>query len=414
MRITLYYANYMSDLTNGGGKLQRLALVAQAFTPGAPVDDLELFAGRIPQAQDVVNAVVQKGQHVALYGERGVGKTSLANVLSDIFASEQLPDFRTAKVNCSTDDTFTTLWENVYRALGLDEPAPAGPEDVRRLLTDLNPSALIVIDELDRFEDDDSLTLLADTIKTLSDNAVFSTLILVGVAESIGELIGEHESIARALVKVHMPRMSQAELREIIVHGCERCGVTADPQAIDHITILSRGLPHFTHLLGLHAGQRVVSDDRTNITLGDVTNAIPVALRKHLTETDYMKAIHSPHADNLYPHVLLACALAPQDQFGFFTPGAIRDPLEVIAGRRLEIPAFSRHLNQFLKPERGSVLLRQGSSHRHVYRFRDPILQTYVILNAIAREMITDNQLAQLTIAPPPTPDEPIEPQQLF
>lgn len=108
-------------------KLQRLTRVAVAFTPGAPIDDLALFAGRIPQAQDVVSAVVQKGQHVALYGERGVGKTSLANVLPILFRARDLPRFVPVRVNCSTDDTFQSLWRNIFRALetpATDEPSP--------------------------------------------------------------------------------------------------------------------------------------------------------------------------------------------------------------------------------------------------------------------------------------------------
>lgn len=391
--------------------------MAQAFTPGAPIDDLELFAGRIPQAQDVVNAAAQKGQHVGLYGERGVGKTSLANILSHLFQATDLPSFRPAKVNCQTDDDFSSLWRNIVRELGVQlegDQHAVSPDDVRYTLAPLQPPALIVIDELDRLEDDDALTLLADTIKALSDHAVASTLVLVGVAQSIGDLIGEHESISRALVKVHMPRMLLAELRELLEKGCERAGITATDEAVDHITILSRGLPHFTHLLGLHAGQRVVADDRTEITLADVIAAIPVAVDKHVVESDYLKATHSPHADNLYPQVLLACALARQDQFGFFTPGAVRDPLEVIAGRRLDIPAFARHLNQFLTPERGAVLLRDGAPRRYVYRFRDPIMQAYVILNALARGLITDEQAAQLGIGAPPTPDVPSGTESLF
>jgi energy-coupling factor transporter ATP-binding protein EcfA2 len=396
-------------------KIQRLARVAQAFTPGAPIDDLELFAGRIPQAQDVINAVVQKGQHVALYGERGVGKTSLANVLADFFDAPDLPEFRAAKVNCNTEDTFASLWRNIFRELQLGNGASdLSPEDVRFRLARLDPPALIVIDELDRLEDNLALTLLSDTVKALSDHLVLSTLVLVGVARSIGDLIGEHESIARALVKVQMPRMSLGELRETLENGCKRAGVTATDDAIGHITVLSRGLPHFTHLLGFHAGQRVVSDDRSEITITDVIASIPTAVDRHVTESDYLRATHSPHTDNLYPQVLLACALARQDQFGFFTAGAVRDPLEIIAGRRIEIPAFARHLTQFLTIERGSVLLREGSPRRYVYRFRDPILQTYVILNGIARGLISDDQMAKLEIGAPPTPDELIEPEQLF
>lgn len=395
-------------------KIQRIARVAVAFTPGAPIDDFALFAGRFNQVQDVVSAVVQKGQHVALYGERGVGKTSLANVLSDLFRATDLPQFTAAKVNCNTEDNFTSLWCNVFRELGEDVPgAVLSPEDIRYRLAALDPPALIVLDELDRLEDDEALTMLADTVKTLSDNVVPSTVVFVGVAQSIGDLIGEHESIARALIKVRMPRMTQRELHEILEKGSEPAGISFTPDAAGQIVALSHGLPHFTHLLALHAGQRVVQDDREVVEIEDVIAALPTAVHRHVIEEDYLRATHSPHADNLYSRVLLACAVAPQDQFGYFKAGAIRDPLQIIAGRRLDIPAFARHLNHFLADDRGPVLYRIGTKRRYIYRFRDPLLQAYVILNAIARGLVNEEQMAKLEIGVT-TPDEPNETEQLF
>jgi energy-coupling factor transporter ATP-binding protein EcfA2 len=373
-----------------------------------------LFAGREGQVGDVVDAVVQRGRHVALYGERGVGKTSLANVLADFFATPDLPSVIAAKVNCSTDDNYQTLWHGIFRELRIDPPKSLGPEDVRYALADLDSLAIIIIDELDRLEDNVALTLLADTVKAMSDHGVPSTFVLVGVADSIGELIGEHESVARALVKVHMPRMSPRELREILDRGCAHAELTITEEAAERITILSRGLPHFTHLLGVHAGQRVVADDRSEITRTDVLASLKTAVAQHVIEGDYVRATHSAHQDNLFPHVLLACALAPQDQFGFFTAGAVRGPLKVIAGRPLEIPAFARHLNQFLQPARGAVLQRTGSPRKYLYRFRDPLLQTYVILNALAHNMIPEGDLRDLVTDGQPTPGVPIEPPQLF
>ena len=40
---------------------------------------------------------------------------------------------------------------------------------------------VIVLDEYDRVEDDDALSLIADTIKSLSDHAVETKLVIVGV-----------------------------------------------------------------------------------------------------------------------------------------------------------------------------------------------------------------------------------------
>jgi hypothetical protein len=396
-------------------KLQRIARVSSAFTPSAPVDSLDLFAGRLAQIQDVVSAVSQKGRHVGLYGERGVGKTSLANVLTEFFAAPHLTQYQAAHVNCSTDDSFESLWTNVFSDLSLEPPYPIGPEPIRQRIAALDPPALLVIDELDRLEDDEALTLLADTIKTFSDHVVPSTLVLVGVARSIGDLIGEHESINRALVQVEMPRMSRRELREIIDRGCALAELEAVPEAVEKIAALSEGLPHYAHLLGLHAGQRVVQDDRDRVLLSDVGAAIPLAVAKHTLQSEYLRATRSPRADNLFSQVLLACALAPKNQLGYFTAGAIRDPLEVIAGRRLDIPAFSRHLKQFLEPTRGAVLQREGEPRKYFYRFSDPIMQPYVILDGLADGLINNDQLEALrSDESGPDEYETVRPQPLF
>lgn len=401
-------------MTDATPKIQRIARVATAFTPSAPVDRLAVFAGRLAQVQDVISAVSQRGQHVGLYGERGVGKTSLANVLAELFGAVDLPQYQSALINCNSDDDFHSVWRNVFRELNLAPNGSLSPEEVRRRLARLNPPAIVVIDELDRLEDDDALTLLADTIKTLSDHGVRSTVVLVGVARSIGDLIGEHESIVRNVAQIEMPRMKPAELREIVENGCERAGLTARSDAVEKITLLSEGLPHYTHLLALHAGQRVVQDDRSEITLGDVNAAIPAAISRHTIQSDYLTAIRSTQSANLYRQVLLACALAPKNELGYFTAGAIRDPLEVIAKRRLEIPAFARHLKQFLQVERGSVLHREGEPRHYFYRFTDPIMQPYVVLNGLAEGLLTDEELVKLGGAASTTEPGANGLQQLF
>lgn len=381
-------------------KLQRYARVAGVFTPGAPIDRLALFAGRVPQILDVINAVGQRGQHVVLYGERGVGKTSLANVLSDIFADQALRQFRSAKVNCTTDDNYVALWRKVFRELELPDPSDEGdwrnarptPEDVRWALQRIDgPQPLIVIDELDRLEDDDGLSLLADTIKTLSDNSVPATLVLVGVADSIEQLVGDHRSVERALAQVQMPRMSLEELEEIISKGLEELGMSIDPGARDRIAKLSEGLPHYTHLLALHATQRAVMDDRGVVSNGDVDEAVALAVSKaqQSIQSDYQKATRSPRSDSLFGQVLLACALSPKDDLGYFTAGGVREPMSQIMGRRYDIPAFARHLNEFTLERRGSVLEKRGEARRFFYRFSNPLLQPFVVLSGLSRGLVS-------------------------
>jgi hypothetical protein len=365
------------------------------------------------QLTDVVSAVSMTGQHVGLYGERGVGKTSLANVLAEFFNAADLGSdaHQSVVINCTTEDSFQTIWRSVFLDLGIDvdqfDRQTYTPEGIRRVLDRLNRPALIVLDELDRLADDEVLTAMADTIKTLSDHTVETTIVLVGVARSIGDLMGEHASIVRALVQIEMPRMSMQELGEILEKGCARAQLTAVPDAIEEIATLSEGLPHYAHLLGLHAGQNAVQEDRDQLGVADVRAAIPKAVDRHTILNDYQQATRSARKDALFSQVLLACALAPKNPLGYFTSGSIRDPLEVIAGRRLEIPAFSNHLSQFLEPERGSVLQREGTQRRYFYRFSDPIFQPYVVLAGLSRGMIMDEErrrFQQVAPAPDLTP----------
>jgi Cdc6-like AAA superfamily ATPase len=403
-------------------KIQRIARVASAFTPGAPIDSLNLFRGRWNQIQDVISAAAQRGYHVALYGERGVGKTSLANVLAEVFALPDLPQFQAGFVTCNTESTFESVWRDVYRELEIEIRVGIAPEDVRFDLGRLETPAMIVIDELDRLTDDDSLTLIADTIKTLSDHVVQSTIVLVGVAQSLDGLIGEHASIVRNLQQVEMPRMSPDELTEILDKGFTACELDATEDAIAKIVRLSEGLPHYTHLLALHAGQRAVQDDRSAITLSDVNAAIAPAIARHSIRSDYVQATRSTRAGTLYEQVLLACALTTKNNLGTFTAGAIREPLRIVSKRRLDIPAFARHLAQFLEPERGSILHREGEPRHYFYRFADPLLERYVVLNGLASGLVTEQQVEMLRHMPvvshedEKTPDQPppSEPQQLF
>jgi Cdc6-like AAA superfamily ATPase len=375
-------------------KFQRLQRVGEAFRPSAPVDAIDLFMGRDAQRTDVMGAVMQVGRHVALYGERGVGKTSLARVLSIVLDGD-VGGFKSTMVNCNTESTFEPLWETIFRRLGVTA-AELSPEGVRSTLEALDTHALIVIDELDRLEDDPSLSLLADTVKTLSDHAVRATLMLVGVASSIEGLLGEHASIVRNLEQIKMPRMEVNELREILRTGCEHTELSMSSQAEDTIVRLSEGLPHYTHLLGYRAAERVVQDERSTITGEDVKAAISRAVEGHTIENAYVRAVRSSQPGNLYREVLLACAIAQKDSLGYFTSGQVREPLAVVAGRYLEIPAFSKHMKEFVSVERGSVLRREGKPRGYSYRFGDPMVQPYIIMRALDDNLITEQQLIQL------------------
>ncbi|MBL8858786.1 MAG: orc1/cdc6 family replication initiation protein [Planctomycetes bacterium] len=381
-------------------RYQRIAEISAVFTPGSPVNTLDLFAGRKDQILALLAVLGQRGQHAVLYGERGVGKTSFANILTDLFHDKSATPIAAVRVNCASDDTFASLWASIFRRLrvSVDEDRPLTPEHVVDLLEQQSRRPLIVIDELDRYENDDGLSLMADTIKALSDHAVPATLMLVGVADSINQLIGDHRSVERALVQIQMPRMSVAELELIVDKGLSKLRMTISRHSKTRIARLSEGLPFYTHLLSRSAAIHAAEDDRAAISERDLDRATQDAVDKAQQSilSDYEKAIRSAHTDNLYKEVLLACALTDKTAEGFFSPGNVRLPMARITGKNVTISAYSRHLNEFAGAHRAAVLVKDGSPRRYFYRFTNPILQPYVVLRGIADGLMTEDLLTEL------------------
>ncbi len=84
------------------------------FTPATPIQTDTLFAGRASQVDKVYTTLLEAGRHAVLYGERGVGKTSLANIVSEKLAKNNAI---VAKASADSDDSFASLWRKVFRLL---------------------------------------------------------------------------------------------------------------------------------------------------------------------------------------------------------------------------------------------------------------------------------------------------------
>lgn len=390
-------------------KLRLRAALSFAFSPSAPVSRLDLFSGRESQLGRVTDAIFQRGQHAVIYGERGVGKTSLANVLADWLQFLNKYNYQIVRHNCAATSTFNSIWEGVFRELSFKRnnpgftdtqtlvpmssyvPENAGSEDVRFLLQQTGTSTVVILDEYDRVpKDSTASSLMADTIKSLSDHSVDATLVIIGVADSIDGLIAEHKSIERALVQIQMPRMSDSELDSIIDRGFKEVDMSIDSAAKYQITALSQGLPHNTHELGQLTGYACVDAYRRNAEKSDVEAAIKKAVEnaQQTIVASYCQAISSPH-QNIYKEILLAAALAKTDDLGYFAAGDLRKPLVTILHKEYGIDRYMRHLQSFCDNERGRVLERKGERRKYRFRFSESIMEPYVVMRGIAEGLIT-------------------------
>ena len=394
------------------------AQLADAFNPGGPVSDIDLLVGRREQIQEVMSAVRQDGLSVLLFGDRGVGKTSLASLIHELW-SEAFKDSDSVlalRTNCTPSSTFESIWGNVLELMQdayekRKEPFPTGdswtelfteirneaatPHNVRRLLTLADKSFIIVIDEFDQIEDNACTQLLASTLKEISDYLVDATVILVGVADTVDDLIADHASIDRAAVQVLMPRMPDEELRDIVRGGYGYVGLETTEDLLMQMARLAQGLPHYAHRLGQEAGYAAVERESLRVEQQDLDYAIEraISLTQESIKASYHAATTSPRRENLYGKVLLACALTPVDDLGYFAAGDIRDPLERVAKSRYDIQQFVRHLKAFCEPGKGPVLEMAGDDWRRRYRFANPLLRPYVVLRGIQDQVIADQDL---------------------
>lgn len=391
-------------------KFELMERIARSFSPSAPIDS-RAFAGRESQITDVINACAQRGQHVVIFGERGAGKTSLVNTLHKTLEAKFVTP-ACGTINCDQTTTFASLWRTILSEIPISRNTPAiglrsGADRAegtfaQRLPENVTPDAvraalqnrgklLFIIDEIDRIKDKATTTLLADTIKNLSDHAVDATLILVGVAESVETLIAEHESVQRALIQVHLPRMSQAEIDKIIDDGLAAVGMTIEQDAKRRIYKLSQGLPHYAHLLGMHSAQTATAHGRPHITIDDTHEALRKALKnaQQSIALDYERATMSSTGETLHEKVLLACALAKTDEHGYFTARDVQIPLSVLTKKEYLVSVFSQHLNALCESQHGFVLHRSSVARGYKYKFRNAIMQPYVIMKALETKLIS-------------------------
>ena len=170
-------------------------------------------------------------------------------------------------------------------------------------------------------------------------------------------------------------------------------------EAVNDITNYARGLPHYAHLLGLHAGRAGLVRGETTVTQEDVKNAIPIALEKAQASirSQYRLAVTSSRKEAQFKDVLLACALAKTDEFGYFAPTDVCKPLSTIMKQKRGLESFAKHLHKFSGSERGNVLKKEMlSKGRPRFRFENPLLQPYVILKGLASKTITDNDIKEV------------------
>lgn len=211
-------------------KHSEIKKITSIFTPSAPIDSKSRFVGRKSEQKLFKRSLVAPGRHIILYGERGVGKTSLLNIISkEMKKSENL---NYCVYRCAHGDTYNDIFGSYLRETNqLKETNANKVKTIRNLDSRLKILAveggvkavtekeyatepvipalytphvlvtkfctkpfLFVIDEFDRISSNDTKKTIAETIKILADCQSPTKIVISGVSDSAIELTGAHPS----------------------------------------------------------------------------------------------------------------------------------------------------------------------------------------------------------------------------
>ena len=251
-------------------------VLMNAFLPASGIEDPHRFAGRSTEIEELTNALIVKGSIPLIYGQRGLGKSSLALQLSriaqgdvELLSELELEDlallasdrFITFYINCS-DSTknlrgLLQLMINSVESLK-DEKVREGMKGEHRLVdkttkrgislkvfsteTTKRYSAELAAMDTTKFSPEELLVRLSETLTDVfgqrvlfvvdeldrmkntsglasflkSYSSEYLKFVLVGIGTTEGDLLRDHASLSRQLVAVGVNQMTKVELESIV------------------------------------------------------------------------------------------------------------------------------------------------------------------------------------------------------
>ncbi len=306
---------------------------SRAFTPTQPKLGRRQIVGREPELARILQALGEDRAHVVLYAERGRGKTSLTNTVVETLRRGEVV---VARHTCDADSTFESILRGLMRDLpaslravaigaepgeGCEQVLPdraLRPGDMVALPQRLDARSLVcVIDEFDRVEDPATRTRIADAIKQLSDRDADLLLLIVGVSDNLDQILGQHPSIQRNVVGVHLPLFSDQDVSLLVAKGARESGFSFPAEIVARIAVLARGMPYMAQLLALRLVQAAASRDGTLVSATDLATAISGLLGDANPRVLVLYSDLTSHGqDSEMVTALRRIASAPQDPWG--------------------------------------------------------------------------------------------------
>ncbi|EEC7289715.1 ATP-binding protein [Escherichia coli] len=389
----------------------------KVLRPTGPVVSMELLFGREKHVTDLELALYATGRHAFIYGDRGVGKTSLAQTV----AFKLQEDAEPILVGCEKESTFSSVMNDIilrgtpqdkkidtqgwsfglnvagigginagqnqkynYPELKIDSVSAA----VRALqfLTKVHSKIpYIVIDEFDQIDSDEERQKFGSLIKQLGDQACEVKLIFTGIGDSLVTLIGGHKSSERQIHQVHLDSLPWNGRFQIIDNAFDEFGLTVDDSVRYKIAGLSDGFPNYIHLicekilLTCQSSIREYSSVDYNLFikgLNDAIDSVSETLRQSYTDA-------TEGRDESYKHILWAMSdMADLTRHKTHISESYVKICKSLDVTPLDKSTFERKFNALKKPTFGCIIIPALGNRPSWFRFRENMLRGYIRMRA--------------------------------
>ena len=375
---------------------RRLAL-RDALGASQPVVSREGFAGRHDALSQLISAVEQQRVHVVVYGERGIGKTSLAHVFAETARDAR---YLVLYGSCGTEAAFDAMFRafaaripaiyhksvlptSVEAEAGgfLDAMLPEhfGPRELADIFSEIvGTRVILILDEYDRVMDPSFRRDVAELVKNLSDRAARVQLVLTGVAQNLDELIGYAPSIRRNIIGLPMRPLTVDEVRQVIAIGEAAADLSYSDESVGMIATMAGGSPYLVRLLAHRAGMVALDDGSREVNADHGRSAVERVLTDwNASLPRRVQAILGRDEARAQWPLLIAAARAGSSADGFFTVDDVQTELGSAAPPSTTIDKELRHFSH-----QYDLLESVESGEEARFRFRYPGVSSLLLMSA--------------------------------
>jgi len=407
--------------------------ITKAFSPTHEIQDPKKFIGRYQEIESCLSSLASEGSFIAIIGLRGIGKSSVANQVKLIAeGDETLPkllqlkyllpnkgfDFMVHFVRC--DEFIADIPSLIARILYGDDQNPSifshNKEGDKRMTVHkeknkINGTLGVPIAKLGAETENEAtfesqisedliqnfrlalavtqkdnqkktgLLILIDEFDVIKNKKGFASIVktcsskfikfgVVGIGDSIEDLIEDHSSVGRQINSITVNPMPDKELKQIIKAAelSLKNEICFDNNVIESIVKISEGFPYFVHMLGKESIMATFKKREQIVTL-----AIYTAIKDKL-----INGKMSLTQEHRYAEV---CRTSAERElllklFSYSEDNYILTEDIYIQAKELGIEKPSIYMDDLRDSKTISPILIKSRDGRHV-RFCDPILKVY-------------------------------------